>query len=93
MIFHYLGNLFVYSLTGYIQETASVAIQVLYGVTFTFGLIPVILMILWIRFFSAKWPFEGEFKITKMITKSTTNPPENGSFSDELDPPVLLTSR
>ena len=72
MIFHYLGNLFVYSLTGYIQETASVAIQAFYGVIFTFGLIPVILMILWIRFFSAKWPFEGEFKITKMVTKSTT---------------------
>jgi hypothetical protein len=64
MICHYLGNLFVYSLAGYIQETASVAIQVLYGVTFTFGLIPVILMILWIRFFSARWPFEGEFKVT-----------------------------
>jgi len=71
MLFHYFGNLFVYSLTGYIQETASVAIQVLYGVTFTFGLIPVILMILWIRFFSARWPFEGESKITKMVTMST----------------------
>jgi len=71
MLFHYFGNLFVYSLTGYIQETASVAIQVLYGVTFAFGLIPVILMILWIRFFSARWPFEGESKITKMVTIST----------------------
>jgi membrane protease YdiL (CAAX protease family) len=72
MIFHYLGNLFVYSLTGYVQETASVAIQAFYGVIFTFGLIPVILMILWIRFFSAKWPFEGELKITRPVTKSTT---------------------
>jgi membrane protease YdiL (CAAX protease family) len=72
MLFHYLGNLFVYSLTGYIQETASVAIQVLYGITFTFGLIPVLLMILWIRFFSARWPFEGEFKITKTATMPTT---------------------
>lgn len=72
MICHYLGNLFVGSLNGYIQETASVVIQVLFGVTFTLGLIPVILMILWIRFFSAKWPFEGEFKITKMVTMSTT---------------------
>jgi len=64
MICHYLGNLFVYSFAGYIQETASIAIQSLYGVIFTFGLIPVILMILCIRFFSVKWPFEGEFKVT-----------------------------
>jgi len=72
MLFHYFGNLFVGSLNGYIQETASVVIQVLFGVTFTLGLIPVILMILWIRFFSAKWPFEGEFKITKTATMPTT---------------------
>ena len=72
MIIHYIGNLFVYSLTGYIQKTASVATQVFYGVTFTFGLIPVTLMILWIRFFSARCPFEGEFKITKMVTMSNT---------------------
>ena len=71
MFFHYLGNVFVGSLSGYIQETASVAIQALYGVIFTFGLIPVILMILWIRFFSARWPFEGESEITTMVTIST----------------------
>ena len=64
MICHYLGNLFVYSFAGYIQETAPVAIQALYGIIFTLGLIPVALMMLWIRFFSAKWPFEGEFKVT-----------------------------
>lgn len=68
MIFHYLGNVFVSSFNSYIQATASIEIQALYGVIFTFGLIPVILMILWIKFFTKKWPFEGESKVTKMVT-------------------------
>jgi membrane protease YdiL (CAAX protease family) len=69
MIVHYLGNLFIYSFAGYIQETASVAIQALYGVTFTLGLIPVAIMILWTRFFSAKWPFENEFRVGPLPQK------------------------
>lgn len=68
MLCHYLGNLFVGSLNGYILETTSVTTQALYGITFTFGLIPVILMVLWIRFFSVKWPFEGEFKADRIVT-------------------------
>ena len=55
MIVHYLGNLFISSLTGYIQINASSEIQALYGVVLTFGLIPVTLMILWTRFFSSRW--------------------------------------
>jgi membrane protease YdiL (CAAX protease family) len=55
MIVHYLGNVFISSLTSYIQNQASIEIQVLYGVTLSFGIVPVILMILWTRFFAARW--------------------------------------
>jgi membrane protease YdiL (CAAX protease family) len=55
MIVHYLSNVFVASLTGYVQSRASVEIQVLYGVTFSFGILPITLMILWTRFFSSRW--------------------------------------
>lgn len=56
MLFHYLGNLFVGSLAGYLQSSASVQTQVLYGVVFTFGLLPTGLMVLWVRLFSRLWP-------------------------------------
>ena len=55
MIVHYLGNVFISSLTSYIQTNASTEIQALYGVVLTFGVIPVTLMILWTRFFSSRW--------------------------------------
>jgi len=55
MIVHYLGNVFISSLVGYIQSKASVQIQVLYGVTFSLGIIPTALMILWTKFFTSKW--------------------------------------
>jgi membrane protease YdiL (CAAX protease family) len=55
MIVHYLGNVFIGSLAGYIQLRASTAIQVLYGVTLTLGVVPIALMILWTRFYSSKW--------------------------------------
>ena len=55
MIVHYLGNVFISSLVGYIQSKASVEIQVLYGVTFSLGIIPTVLMILWTKFFTSKW--------------------------------------
>jgi membrane protease YdiL (CAAX protease family) len=55
MIVHYLGNVFISSLTGYIQTRASIDIQVLYGVLFSLGVLPVTLMILWARFFSSRW--------------------------------------
>ena len=55
MIVHYLGNVFIGSLTGYMQASASVVTQVLYGVTFSLGIVPVTLMILWTKFFKSKW--------------------------------------
>ena len=55
MIVHYLGNVFISTLTGYIQNRASIEIQALYGVIFSLGVIPVTIMILWTRFFSSRW--------------------------------------
>lgn len=54
MIVHWLGNAFIGSFTDYIQASASVEIQALYGVVFTLGLVPTILMILWVRFLASK---------------------------------------
>jgi membrane protease YdiL (CAAX protease family) len=55
MIVHYLGNVFIGSLTGYMQARASIEIQALYGVIFSLGVVPTTLMILWTRFFSSRW--------------------------------------
>ena len=55
MIVHYLGNLFVSAINAYIQANASVPTQAVYGVVFTLGIIPTILMLLWTRFFTARW--------------------------------------
>ena len=52
MIVHYLGNVFIGSFTAYIQSMAAIETQVLYGLIFSFGIVPTILMILWVRFFS-----------------------------------------
>jgi membrane protease YdiL (CAAX protease family) len=56
MIVHYLGNLFVGATTAYSQANASASAVAIYGILFTFGLIPTILMILWTRFFTTHWP-------------------------------------
>jgi len=55
MIVHYLANLFVSSLNAYIQSNASTLSIAIYGVIFTFGIIPTALMILWTRFFTNHW--------------------------------------
>jgi len=55
MIVHYLSNAFIGSLTGYLQSRAAIEIQALYGVIFSFGLVPTTLMILWARFFLSRW--------------------------------------
>ena len=55
MIVHYLSNAFIGSLTGYFQTRAAIEIQALYGVIFSFGLVPTTLMILWTRFFLSRW--------------------------------------
>lgn len=49
MIVHYLGNLFLAALNSYIQTNATIPEQVLYGIIFTLGAIPTILMSLWAR--------------------------------------------
>lgn len=59
MIVHYLGNVFIGSLTGYMQVKAFVEIQVLYGVTLSLGIIPTTLMILWTKFFTSRWLSAG----------------------------------
>lgn len=53
IIVHYLGNLFINVLTAYIQANASIPEQVFYGITFTLGVVPVVLMCLWVRGFTA----------------------------------------
>jgi membrane protease YdiL (CAAX protease family) len=55
MIVHYLGNVFVGTLNGYVGSIAALPVQALIGVTFTFGIIPTSLLILWVRFFSDRW--------------------------------------
>jgi len=55
MIVHYLGNVFIGSLTGYMQSRASIEIQVLYGIILSLGIVPTTLMILWTKFFTSKW--------------------------------------
>ena len=55
MIVHYLGNAFIGSLTGYLQSRGSIEVQTLYGILFSFGILPTTLMILWTRFYTSKW--------------------------------------
>lgn len=55
IIVHYLGNLLVSAINAYIQSRASIQALSIYGIVFTFGIIPTILMILWTRFFT-RWP-------------------------------------
>ena len=55
MIVHYLSNVFISTLVGYLQTRASIEVQALYGVILSFGVIPVTLMILWTRFFTSRW--------------------------------------
>ncbi len=55
MIVHYLANLFIAAINAYIQSNASIPTQAIYGVVFTLGIIPTILMILWTHFFTARW--------------------------------------
>jgi len=56
MLIHYLSNLFIEPITGYLQHAASVEIQVLYGILFFFGIVPTTLMILWTFLYTKIWP-------------------------------------
>jgi membrane protease YdiL (CAAX protease family) len=55
MLVHWLGNTFIYAFTRYIQLNASVTTNAIYGVIITLGLVPTILMILWVRFVVVRW--------------------------------------
>jgi membrane protease YdiL (CAAX protease family) len=65
IVVHYLGNAFVGSLTEYLQMTATVGTQALYGVVFTYGVVPTVVLGLWVRLFASRWlrstvhPVEG----------------------------------
>ena len=56
MIVHYLGNLFVHPFIAYIQNNASMRVQALYGVIFSAGVIPTVLMSIWVLVFTTLWP-------------------------------------
>jgi membrane protease YdiL (CAAX protease family) len=59
MIVHYVSNVLVGSLTGYVQSRASIEMQAVYGVILSFGIVPTTLMILWVRFFTSTWLCEA----------------------------------
>jgi membrane protease YdiL (CAAX protease family) len=56
MMVHWLGNAFIGSITNYLQINATPAVEALYGVIFSLGIVPTALMILWVRYLSFKWP-------------------------------------
>jgi membrane protease YdiL (CAAX protease family) len=58
ILIHYLNNLFIGTITFYIQSNASAEIQSFYGIVFFFGLIPTTLSIIWIRYFLKKWSIQ-----------------------------------
>jgi len=58
VLVHYLGNLFIGTITGYFQSNASAEMQSIYGIIFFFGLVPTTLSIIWIRFFIKKWSIQ-----------------------------------
>jgi hypothetical protein len=50
-----MSNVFVDSLAGYMQSNASTFIWAVYGVVFSYGIVPTTLMILWARYFMSKY--------------------------------------
>ena len=90
MIVHYLGNVFISSLAGYIQSRASIEIQALYGVVFSFGVVPVTLMILWARFFISRWlPGGGD---TGRLDVEEASPPIHPAVNSAGDAAYLQTA-
>ena len=57
MLVHYLGNLLVAAINTYLQQYASIQAQAVYGIMFTFGVAPTVLMMLWTRRFCTWWHF------------------------------------
>jgi len=60
MIVHYLGNLLISTLVGYLQTRASIETQVVYGVLLSLGIVPTTLMILRTRFYASRWLPTGD---------------------------------
>jgi membrane protease YdiL (CAAX protease family) len=56
MVVHYLGNLSIWPMTSYIQTSAPVRTQAVYGVLFSLGILPTTLMIVWVIAFTTLWP-------------------------------------
>ncbi|MGB2963649.1 MAG: type II CAAX endopeptidase family protein [Anaerolineales bacterium] len=55
MMVHYLSNLTISTLSGYVINRADVPVEILYQIVFSFGILPTVLMILWTRYFSKRW--------------------------------------
>lgn len=55
MIVHVIGNATLNTLSGYMLGRATVEMQILYQIIFSFGILPTTLMILWTRRFTASW--------------------------------------
>lgn len=75
MIFHYLGNVFISSLTGYMQTRATIEVQALYGVILSLGIVPVTLMILWTRYFTSRWLPGSDARQLQDVEESARLPP------------------
>ena len=58
VLVHYLLNLFIGTITSFVQSNASAEIQSIYGILFFSGLIPTTLSIIWIKYFLKKWPIQ-----------------------------------
>jgi membrane protease YdiL (CAAX protease family) len=56
ILIHYMGNLFVSALNAYVQQSAPLGTQALYGIVFTMGVVPTVLMSLWVRALTSWWP-------------------------------------
>lgn len=56
MLVHWLGNAFIWSITHTLQTNATPAMQAVYGLIFTVGIVPAVLLSLWTRFVTTKWP-------------------------------------
>lgn len=77
MIVHYLSNVFISTLVGYLQVRASIEVQALYGVILSLGVVPVTLMILWTRYFTARWLPEGDAHNIQEVRGAPTIQPVN----------------
>jgi hypothetical protein len=74
MIVHYLSNVFISTLVGYLQVRASIEVQVLYGVILSLGIVPVTLMILWTRYFTSRWLLKSDARRLQDVDSAALRP-------------------